>query len=114
MARFGWVAHVITDSPLIHTHGLAERFGHPDREIRLAVDPTTRYHLLAPLVDTIKAGRRFAAGDEDQTIFSVPVRFVTREESGRRVLRAIFPDPQGRFPDDPGCPPAWAAQLIQD
>ena len=112
--RFGWVAHTMTDQPLIHTHGLQERFDHPDLEIRLAVPPNKRYSFLAPIAEAVKAGRRFQAGEEDHTVFSVPIRFIAREESGRMVLRAIFPDPAGRFPDDPGCPPEWAEQLLQD
>ena len=114
LAHHGWVAHAITDAPLIHTHGLPEQFDHPDLEIRLAVPPKQRYALLAPLVDAVKTGRRFHAGDEDPTIFAVPVRFIACTESGRSVLRAIFPDPTGRFPDDPGCPAEWADQLRQD
>ena len=112
--RFGWVAHAILDIPLIHTHGLAEGFNHPDLEIRLDVNPQKRHELLTVLAEAVKMGRQFKPGDEDTTLFSVPVRFISREESGRMVVRAIFPDPQGRFPDDPSCPPEWAAQLIQD
>ena len=108
------MAHALTDAPLIHTHGLPEHFDHPDLEIRLAVPPRQRYALLVPLVEAIKAGRCFHDGDEDPKIFAVPVRFIARTESGRPVLRAIFPDPQGRFPDDPGCPAEWADQLRQD
>lgn len=114
IARYGWVAHALTDVPLIHTHGLLEGYHHPDLEIRLAVSPEKRHEFLTVLVEAVKAGQRLQAGTEDTTLFSVPVRFISREETGRMVIRAIFPDPQGRFPDDPGCPPEWVAQLIQD
>ena len=114
IAQYGWVAHAITTLPLIHTHGLPENFWHPDLEIRLAVSSQTRYDLLAVLVNAVKSGRRFVAGQEDTTVFFVPIRFIAREESGRVVLRALFPDPDGHFPGDPGCPPEWADQLIQD
>lgn len=114
MAQYGWVAHAITSLPLIHTHGLPEHFGHPDLEIRLAISPDKRYNFLAALVEAVKAGRRFAAGQEDTTVFSVPIRFIVREESGRSVLRVLFPDPDGHFPGDPGCPPAWETQVLQD
>lgn len=114
LARHGWVAHVLADRPLIHTHGLQAHFGHPDLEIRLAVPPAERFRLLAPLAEAVCAGRRFRPGDTDHTVFPVPVRFVWREESGRMVVRAIFPDPGGRFPDDFGCDPRWAAQVLQD
>ena len=114
IAQYGWVAHAITTLPLIHTHGLPEHFEHPDLEIRLAISHDKRYDLLAALVNAVKAGHHFTAGQEDTTVFSVPIRFIAREESGRSVLRALFPDPDGHFPEDPGCPPAWASQLIQD
>lgn len=114
IVKIGWVAHALVDQPLIHTHGLPERFDHPDLELRLDVPPRQRYELLAVLAEAVKAGRRFKPGDEDTTLFSVPVHFIAREESGRMVVRAIFPDPQGRFPDEPGCPSEWAAQLLQD
>lgn len=114
IAKVGWVAHALTDAPLIHTHGLLEHFDHLDLEIRLAVSPQQRYDLLAPLAEAVKAGCRFTTSEEDTTVFSVPIRFVIRCESGRSVLRAIFPDPEGRFPGDPGWLSAWADQLVQD
>ncbi|PSR24712.1 MAG: hypothetical protein C7B43_18330 [Sulfobacillus benefaciens] len=114
IARIGWVAHALADRPLIHTHGLWERFHHLDLEIRLPVSPEKRYALLAPVADAVTNGQRFAAGDEDYTLFSVPIRFIARDESARQVLRVVFPDPQGYFPDNPHCPPVWAEQVLQD
>ena len=114
IARIGWVAHALADRPLIHTHGLWERFHHLDLEIRLAVSPENRYALLAPVAEAVTNGQRFAAGDEDHTLFSVPIRFIARDESARQVLRVVFPDPQGYFPDNPHCPPVWAEQVLQD
>lgn len=111
LEQVGWVVHVITDAPTAHTHGLEENYGHPDFQVWLPVSPRQRYQLLAALATAVKAGQRFGAGEEDTTVFSVPVRFVERTESGRRVLRAVFPDAQGRFPGEPGCAPGFAEQL---
>lgn len=111
LEQIGWVVHAITDLPTAHTHGLEENFGHPDFEVWLPVSPRQRYQLLAALAVAVKAGQRFQAGDEDRTVFSVPVRFVKRTETGRTVLRAVFPDAAGKFPGDPGCAPGYAEQL---
>jgi hypothetical protein len=106
---------VITDRPLGHTHGLPETYGHPNIEVRLQVSTHDRSKCLAIAVLAIKDGHRFEVGEECNHVYNVPVRVVERRESGRKVLRIIFPDPDGgRFPDEPGCSPEWQAQLIQD
>ena len=110
----GWVAHVISDAPLAHTHGCNETYGHLDFEVRLPASPIMRYDLLLALVGAVKAGQTFHAGVESPTPFQCPVRFVERQEGDRTVLRAIFPDDKGRFPGDPGCAPGYADQLHED
>ena len=90
MTRYGWGAHALTDAPLIHTHGRPEGFHHPDLEMRLAISPQKRHELLTILAEALKAGKRFYPGDEDTTLFSVSVRFIAREESGRIVTRGLF------------------------
>jgi len=114
MAREGWVAHGITDQPLVHTHSLAEHFDYSDLEMRLSVDPSTRYQCLATVAEAVTAGQRLIAGTQNTTLFSCPIRLIERKECDRTVLRVVFPDPQGRFPEDPGCPAKWTSQLIQD
>ena len=107
----GWVAHVISDAPLAHTHGLDDTYGHLDFEVRLPVSPIMRYNLLRPLVEAIQAGQTFRAGVESPTPFQCPVHFVERQEGNRPVLRAIFPDANGRWPGEPGCQPGFNEQL---
>jgi hypothetical protein len=111
--RFGWVAHHIVDSPVptAHTHGLRERFDHPDLQVVLPASPETIQRLLAPVAQAVVNGRTFCAGEEATDVFNVPVRFVARTESGRGVLRVLFPDPNGRWPDDPGVEPGYDLQL---
>ena len=105
MTRYGWGAHALTDAPLIHTHGRPEGFHHPDLEMRLAISPQKRHELLTILAEALKAGKRFYPGDEDTTLFSVSVRFIAWEESGRIVVRGSFPIREADFPMFPTAPP---------
>ena len=109
--QIGWTVHVITDEPTAHTHGLEESYGHLDVQVWLPTNHRKQYELLATVAEAVKAGRRYAAGKEYNDLFNVPVRFVEREEGGRRVLRLIVPDPNGLFPDDHGCMPGYDMQL---
>lgn len=113
MERYGWVAHHIVDSPVptAHTHGLWERFGHPDLQVVLPARPETIQRLLAPVAQAVVGGSRFHAGEEATGVFNVPIRFVARTEGGRAVLRVLFPDPYGRWPDDPDVEPGYDLQL---
>ena len=109
--QIGWVAHVITDDPTAHTHGLQETYGHPDIEVWLSAPARKRYELLATVAEAVKQGHRYEAGKEYSHLFTVPVRFVQKWEGGRSVLRLVVPDPNGKFPGDPGCMPGYNEQL---
>lgn len=109
--QIGWVVHAITDEPTAHTHGLDETYNHPDFEVRLAIGPRERYNLLRTLAEAVKQGQVFRAGGEISTLFLSPVRFVERQESRRTVLRAIFPDAEGRWPGEIGCHRGFNEQL---
>ncbi|MDA8345321.1 MAG: DUF4262 domain-containing protein [Thermaerobacter sp.] len=110
--QIGWVVHAITDAPLAHTHGLQETYGHPDFEVRLPVAPRRRYDLLRTLAEAVQAGQTFHAGVESLTPFQCPVRFVERQEDDRTVLRAVFPDANGRWPGESGCQTGYNEQLL--
>ena len=109
--QMGWVAHVITDEPTAHTHGLEETYGHPDIQVWIPTNYEKQYELLATVAEAVKEGRRYEADKEYADLFNLPVRFVQRWESGRSVLRMIIPDPNGKFAGDPGCMPGYDAQL---
>ena len=111
MEKHGWIIHALSDAPGGHTHGLREVFGHPDLEVMLPVDPQTIGVWLHAIVNAIKDGEVFADGEEVEGIFSCPVRFCDAIESGRSVLRVLFPDPQGRFPGELGCQPVFDEQM---
>lgn len=110
----GYTTHIITDSPYAHTHGLAESHNHLDIEVRLATSVEDRGRLIGIIVGAVLLGRKFRDGQEVSDLFVVPVRFVRRRESDRDVLRAVFPDPSGRWPGDPDCDPGYDEQLVQE
>lgn len=107
----GYVVHALTDRPYAHTHGLAKNYGQTDLEVRLAASPEKRAELLQHLAEAVKAGARFSPVDADRTVFTVPVRFVRSIESRRVVLRAVFPDPDGRWPEEPLCQEGYRDQM---
>lgn len=113
--QHGWAAHLIVDTypSSIHTHGLADRFHHPDFQVVLPVDRSLLYSLIAPMARAVVGGRIFRAGDEVPDLYLCPVRLVERIESGRQVLRILFVDPAGRWPDDPRVAPGWETQLSE-
>ena len=112
--KYGWTAHYLvgTYPHSVHTHGLQERFGHKDLQIVLHMAPERLAQLLNPLVEALVAGRTFGVAQEVTDLFSVPVRFREYQEGGRTVLRAVFPDEYGRWPEDPTATAAWRAQLL--
>ena len=109
--KYGWVAHLITDSDLVHTHGLQETYGHMDFEIKLPLPRKMLHQFLSALANAVKAGEVFHADETSLAVFECPVRFVERTEAGRRVLRAIFPDRHGHWPGEPDCVDLFAHQI---
>jgi len=112
--RHGWSTHTIVASypHSIHTHGLREKFGHPDLQVVLHLSPEDLVRLVEPIAVAVSQGRWFRAGEEVADLFRVPVRFREYREGRRTVLRAIFPDDKGRWPEDPTAPQGWRDQLL--
>lgn len=113
IAQYGWTAHYIVDAriPTGHTHGLQENFGHPDLQIVLPVQMEQLQEFLTVLAEAVVNGRIFDTLASHTKVFSVPIRFIERAEGNRYVLRALFPDPRGRWPEDPEVLPGYKAQL---
>jgi hypothetical protein len=103
LAKHGWISHYVFDDPdtptgiNVHTHGLAENYGHPDFQLVLPLATETAWGILANLVDDVKAGRVFSAGTTAGGIIrDYNLGFAAASEGGRDVLRVIVPDPEGR------------------
>ena len=114
MSQQGWVIHhdmshvTLEDGKNIHTHGLAENFGHWDLQIVAPLSYDYAEEVLTQIVCQIRSGKRFYAGRK-YFIKCQQILFRRSVESGRNVLRLIFPDPHGCF--DPDQMEKWAWQL---
>ncbi|MVT07680.1 DUF4262 domain-containing protein [Chitinophaga tropicalis] len=107
--RFGWYIHFVRGGDEYpcqtnyHTHGLPEKFGHPDLQICLNIPVDKAKSMFHTLVDEINAGNKFCA---DQTYLGLlhgeyPVRFAGAQEGGRKLLRVLVPDQHGQLIESP-------------
>lgn len=105
MKKYGWVADLVRDDEdcpygvNLHTHGLEESFNHPDLQVCLPLDPSIGHGVLSAVVSRIKEGRKFKDCEEVEGVLQkgFSVMFVEAEEGGRKVLRVILPDAEGRL-----------------
>jgi len=110
MNKPDWTVHYILDDIgpggiiNVHTHGM-ERYGHLDFQTVLPIAPEKATVLLNTIGFEVQNGRKFEPGDygDDSHVYSCAFRLEQHRETGRDVLRLIFPDPQFRFPEDPLC-----------
>ena len=98
--RVGWYGHLVNGGGLTgfdaHTHGLEEKYNHPNFQILISLPKNTVQSIFWGFVDRIKEGERFEHGGMySKIIKNFPVQLAWARESGRRVLRIILPDPQG-------------------
>lgn len=108
MAKHGWVIHFVMEDPLypfginIHTHGLQEKYSHPDLQVCFPIDPDMIQGLIWDVVEQIEAGEKFEAGkDYDKIIKNLPVKFINAIDGDHTVLRMVLPDSQGKFDSEP-------------
>lgn len=99
----GFYIHFVSDDPNcpnninIHTHGL-ESFDHLDFQIVISLPKDVVKDVLFSLVERVKNGESFHDKQYvDEIITLGSVKLIEKEESGRRVLRIIFPDPEGNL-----------------
>lgn len=113
----GWYLHSTTskNGQFVnhHTHGLQENFGHPDLQIVLHYHPQQIYQFFHYFSSLIKQGTVFEAGKEYHDTLTYPIRFESFTEGERNVLRVIFCDKEGRFPEEPDCEPTYKQQTAQ-
>lgn len=104
LATFGWYSHCIPsgdNTPYgfnYHTHGLENSYNHRNIQIVMPVDHGTAHAIVADLIDRIKTGTVFIPDIEYHDIIKdFPAKFIYAVESGRQVLRLVFPGPDGSF-----------------
>ena len=103
LKKYGWVVHFVVDdiehpfSTNIHTHGLYS-FGHKDLQICLSLNPEVAHKILIDIVELIKKGNKFEVNKKYSGIIKdYDILFVESNETGRTVLRIIFPNSDGSF-----------------
>jgi hypothetical protein len=107
MQEFGWYAHMVLDdsdcpnNTNFHTHGIEEKFGHPDFQICIQLHPNLVMGFFHLLVDKIKQGETFGPGKvyEDLTD-GYPTQFLFAKEGGRILLRMIVCNAQKTYEGD--------------
>lgn len=112
LKEHGWLIHYVfetEESSLnglanIHTHGLAETFGHMDLQVVLPIAPETIHPVLHGIVHDIKNGKVFHPNERSSEVLQgMDVYFAPYTEHDRDVLRLILPDPNGRLPFEEDC-----------
>lgn len=95
-----------------HTHGM-EKYGHPDFQVILSLPPREIGRILNTLGLRVQEGERFQAGRYVSGIYAdCDIRLDEFRETGRDVLRAVIPDRQNRFPEDPQCEEPYRLQSM--
>lgn len=117
MEKYGWVVHYVHatapgEAFSYHTHGVLESFGHPDLEITLPLEPKMVHPIICDMVEQIKEGRKFEAGNKyDKVLRGFMVKAIVASDEGRPLIRILLPDPKGRFPGDKKCDSTYEKQL---
>ena len=131
--RLGWHVVIVPperDAPgWAHSIGLVERYGHPELLV-FGSEPRQLGALVNALGERVRGGRRFAAGEEAHGVLA-ELPFAFRAVAPRwsnvflgnaawhyqredfPVLQGFWPDRDGRFPWDPTCAAAVAAEQPQ-
>lgn len=115
-----WIIHYVFDEKFavpsmnefelinIHTHGVLEKYNHPDLQVVLPLNQQLAHYVMWELVNLIKSGKTFKAGDiSEEVISNYSVYFINAYENDRNVIRMIMPDKNGTLND-----PRYAAQVL--
>lgn len=117
--KYGFLIHYVPgpdDWINAHTHGLAESMGHADLQIVFPLRPEQAASFFHGVVDKIRAGAKYKAGDVEMGVLldkherPIPLEFSDATECDRPVLRVLIPDQFGRAPSDPACQEAFRRQ----
>ena len=96
MEKHGWVTHYVFDDKTLmincHTHGLVEKFGHPDLQIVLPLPGKTCNGIMHTCVERIEKGEVLSGVVDHILSNDYLVLFVPAKEGGRDVMRLILPD----------------------
>lgn len=103
--KFGWYAHFVCDMDNglsnMHTHGLTEKYGHPDLQIVVPLSPECGHGIFWNVVRRIEVGEKFEPGTRyDGILQNMKVMFTPARECGRALLRIVLPDKHGNLTEE--------------
>lgn len=104
MKEFGWFARVVQqghDAPFgfsVHTYGFDKTWKQPNVQIVYPMHPGQAMDIIYVIAQMVEKGEKLEPGRDyfDVILEGYNVRFAWAMESGRRLLRAILPDEEGR------------------
>ena len=109
MGKVDWVIHMVVGDYGLggivnsHTHGM-DNYNHMDFQLVLPLGKEQTMSLLNTICFEVQNGKRFAPGYyQSETVYSCAFRLELFCETGRSVLRLIFPDPNMYFPEEFDC-----------
>lgn len=93
------------------TKGLKAHYGHPEFELVIDLEPRQIMGILNNLGYMVRDGRKFHDGETvDGVCASIPIKLIKSPDSAK--LRVIFPDEQGRWPEDEDCEEFFKLQKL--
>lgn len=102
--KYGWYIHFVFNDKMcpsgvnVHTHYLEESFDHKDIQICINLKPELIHMILANIVQKIKEGVKYEPGKKYAGIVEgFKLEFIDAIENGRRVLRLLIPDENGKY-----------------
>lgn len=102
LKKYGWYAMMVPGDPECphninyHTHGLQEKFNHPDFQICFPLNEKICHAIANNYVSAVKSGTRFIPGKlYAGLVHNYKVGFIEAFESGRKVLRLLVCNPDG-------------------
>jgi hypothetical protein len=118
VTKYGFYIHYVPDRLYVdcHTHGLRDSLGHPELQIVASIPGNIAMGIMHNVVDKIREGHELKDQEKlDQIIETFPILIAKmKDREGAEYFRIIFPDADGRFPDDEDCSPFFKAQVLED
>ncbi|MFS0782202.1 DUF4262 domain-containing protein [Bacillus sp. 1P06AnD] len=87
----------------ISTRGLKENLNHDDIQIVLSIGEDMAQLILNTIIDNIKEGYKYREGLWNNVIEDQVIEFKKVRDQDRSILRLVFPDSNGLFPEDEKC-----------
>lgn len=125
--KYGFLFHIVLPSENrlffnAHTHGLPDKYNHPDIEILIPLEETLQdtkewiSHILNTLIDRIEYGHILTDGEKLKGYIKGMYceTILINKKNGRKVFRFLMPDMNGYLPTDDKCDKKFKIALTQD